>query len=72
MVNEGKVHLFSLVLGLVDFELGTTLGCSGDYLEVGGERLCGLLTGQTSEYVKILSHDVVFLQPLQLGFYVDI
>ncbi|XP_063875785.1 cubilin-like isoform X2 [Scylla paramamosain] len=37
----------SLVLELVDFELGTTLGCSGDYLEVGGERLCGLLTGQT-------------------------
>lgn len=49
MVNKGKFHLFSLVLDLIDFELGTTIGCTGDYLEVGGERLCGVLTGQTSE-----------------------
>ncbi|ROT83315.1 Cubilin [Penaeus vannamei] len=37
----------SLVLQLVDFELAPSLGCSEDYLEASGERLCGLLTGQT-------------------------
>ncbi|XP_050733505.1 uncharacterized protein LOC127007040 isoform X2 [Eriocheir sinensis] len=46
-VLRSSADITSLFLDLVDFELGTTLGCTGDYLEVGGERLCGVLTGQT-------------------------
>lgn len=43
----------SLVLQLVDFELAPSLGCSEDYLEASGERLCGLLTGQTRELTGV-------------------
>ncbi|XP_071541139.1 LOW QUALITY PROTEIN: uncharacterized protein [Panulirus ornatus] len=40
----------SLVLELVDFEMATTTGCSEDYLEVAGQRLCGTLSGSTRTF----------------------
>ncbi|XP_047496480.1 uncharacterized protein LOC125044078 [Penaeus chinensis] len=46
-VLKASPDIRSLVLQLVDFEMTPSLGCSEDYLEAAGERLCGLLTGQT-------------------------
>lgn len=43
----------SLVLQLVDFEMAPSLGCSEDYFEAAGERLCGLLTGQTRKATAV-------------------
>lgn len=51
-VVKSSPSVVNLFLELVDFEITSSFGCSGDYVEVvgTGQRLCGQLTGQTRTY----------------------
>ncbi|KAG7158379.1 Cubilin-like 8 [Homarus americanus] len=50
-VSRATPDVTNVVLEMVAFETSSTPGCTGDYLEVGGQRLCGQLTGQTRNFM---------------------
>ncbi|XP_068201168.1 uncharacterized protein [Palaemon carinicauda] len=51
-VVKSSSNVVNLFMEFVDFEIASSFGCSGDYVEVvgTGQRLCGQLTGQTRTY----------------------
>ncbi|KAK4293907.1 hypothetical protein Pmani_033429, partial [Petrolisthes manimaculis] len=52
-VLKASPDVTSLVMELLDFEVAASLSCSQDYLEVGGQRLCGQLSGQTRTFAFV-------------------